>query len=218
MSPETLRRPLVGVLAVQGAFAEHEDALHRAGADVRQVRTAAGLEGLDALVIPGGESTTLRRVAGDSGLIDAIRAVVAGGLPTLGTCAGLIALSDRIDDGDPPLVGGLDVSVRRNGYGRQLASFEAPVAVTGLGDDADPMPGVFIRAPRITRVGPGVRVVATCAGEPVAVAQGDIMGAAFHPELTDDHRLHAWLADRARARRAEANNETRGEGRRVGTQ
>lgn len=203
---------------MQGAFVEHEQALRRVGADVRQVRTAAGLDGLDALVIPGGESTTLRRVAGDSGLIDAIRAVVAGGLPTLGTCAGLIALSDDIDDGDPPLVGGLDVSVRRNGYGRQSASFEAPVELAGPDGDVDPMHGVFIRAPRITRVGPGARVVATHGDEPVAVEQGDIMGVAFHPELTDDDRLHAWLADRARARRAHANNETRGEGRRVGTQ
>lgn len=203
---------------MQGAFAEHERALARAGADVRQVRTADGLRGLDALVIPGGESTTLRRVAGDSGLIGAIRAEVLAGLPVLGTCAGLIALADDIADGDATLVGGLDVSVRRNGYGRQAASWEGPVDCAGIAGAAEPMHGVFIRAPRIERVGPAAQVVATAHGEPVGVRQGDIMGVAFHPELTDDDRIHGWIVDRARARRTGHTNETRGEGHRVGTQ
>lgn len=215
---EHLSRPLVGVLAVQGAFAEHERALARVGAEVRQVRTAEGLRGLDALVIPGGESTTLRRVAGDSGLIGAVRDAVRSGLPVLGTCAGLIALADDIADGDAPMVGGLDVSVRRNGYGRQLASWEGPVDVSGIAHDPDPLHGVFIRAPRIERVGPAAEVVATADGEPVGVRQGDIMGVAFHPELTDDDRVHGWIVDRARARRTGRTNETRGEGHRVGTQ
>lgn len=218
MSRTSLSRPVVGVLAVQGAFAEHLDALGHVGAEVRQVRDAAHLDGLDALVIPGGESTTMRRVAGDSGLVEALRDRIAGGLPTLGTCAGLIALADRIADGDDTLVGGLDVSVRRNAYGRQAASFEGTVHTEGLG--TGDMHGVFIRAPRIERVGPDVEVVATFQGAPVAVRQGDLMGVAFHPELTDDHRMHEWLVDRARSRRASGTQEydRRGEERRVRTQ
>ena len=212
MTTARISPPVVGVLAVQGAVAEHEHALERVGAAARRVRAAADLDAVDALVVPGGESTTLRRVAGDSGLLDALRDRVREGLPVLGTCAGLIALADRIADGDPALVGGLDVTVRRNAYGRQTASFEGAVDTEGLGDG--PMHGVFIRAPRIERVGPSARVVAWHAGEPVAVAQGDLLGTAFHPELTDDDRMHAWIADRARARRARGavhtNEETDG--------
>jgi len=211
VSTTRISPPVVGVLAVQGAVAEHERALERVGATPRRVRTAGQLDGVDALVVPGGESTTLRRVGGDSGLLDAVRTRVRDGLPVLGTCAGLIALADEIADGDPTLVGGLDVTVRRNAYGRQTASFEGAVE-TDLGDG--PMHGVFIRAPRIERVGPGARVVARHAGEPVAVVQGDVLGTAFHPELSDDDRMHAWIADRARARRARGavhtNEETGG--------
>jgi 5'-phosphate synthase pdxT subunit len=205
----------VGVLAVQGAFAEHAAALAEVGAQPVLVRDAAGLEGLHALVIPGGESTTLRRVAGDSGLLDALRAEVAAGLPTLGTCAGLIALADEIADGDPVLVGGLDVTVRRNAYGRQVASFEAPVDTPGLGGGS--FTAVFIRAPWVERVGPGVDVVAELDGRPVAVRRGDLMGVAFHPELTGERRFHEWLVHRARERGAETAHETTEE-RRVGAQ
>jgi pyridoxal 5'-phosphate synthase pdxT subunit len=201
---------------VQGAVAEHAAALRRVGAEVREVRTAAQLAEVDALVIPGGESTTLRRVAGDSGLVDELRGRVAGGMPVLGTCAGLIALADDIADGDPALVGGLDVTVRRNGYGRQRDSFEATVSVHGLGEG--PMQGVFIRAPRITRTGPGVEVVARHGDDAVAVRSGSLMGTAFHPELTGDDRMHEWIVLRARAARAGRRDQTREEGRRVRTQ
>ena len=216
MSIETLpARPRVGVLAVQGAFAEHQAALQAAGADAVQVRTPQELAGLSGLVIPGGESTTIRIVAGDSGLLGAVRAAVDDDLPVLGTCAGLIALADRIEDGDTPLVGGLDVTVRRNAYGRQVASFETALRVPGLGEGD--MDAVFIRAPQIVQTGPAVRIIAVLDGQPVAVRQGEMMGVAFHPELTDDRRFHAWLVDRARHRAAGRATNTR-EDRRVGAQ
>jgi 5'-phosphate synthase pdxT subunit len=191
------RHPRIGVLAVQGAVAEHERALVDVGAAPVRVRDARGLADLDGLVIPGGETTTLRRVAGDSGLIDALRAARRADLPILGTCAGLIALADDIVDGDPTLVGGLDISVRRNGYGRQVASFETELVVDGLGDG--PLEAVFIRAPVIVRVGEGVRVHATHHDHAVVVSAGPLMGLSFHPELTPDRRFHEWLVDCARA-------------------
>lgn len=215
MSAGAIGRPRIGVLAVQGAFAEHADALAEVGADPVLVRDAVALAGLDGLVIPGGETTTLRRVAGDSGLVDALRDEIARGLPALGTCAGLIALADEIADGDPPLVGGLDVTVRRNAYGRQVASFEAAVDAPALGGGS--FTAVFIRAPRIERVGPGVAVVAELDGRPIAVRRGDLMGVAFHPELTRERRFHEWLVDRARARGTGTAHETTEE-RRVGAQ
>jgi pyridoxal 5'-phosphate synthase pdxT subunit len=190
-------RPRIGILAVQGAVAEHERALRAAGADPILVRDEAGLVGLDGLVIPGGETTTLRRVAGDSGLIDALREARRRGLPILGTCAGLIALADDIIDGDATLVGGLDISVRRNGYGRQLASFETTLEIDGIG--AGPMEAIFIRAPIIERVGVEVRVHATYQGHAVAVSDGFCMGLSFHPELTPDPRFHQWLVGCAQA-------------------
>lgn len=190
-------QPRIGVLAVQGAVAEHEHALRELGAAPVRVRDAAGLDGIDGLVIPGGETTTLRRVAGDSGLIDALRAARRGGLPILGTCAGLIALADDIVDGDPTLVGGLDIGVRRNGYGRQVASFETVLEIAGIGDG--PVEAVFIRAPIIERVGDGVQVHARHLGQPVAVSDGPLLGLSFHPELTPDRRFHQWLVDRALA-------------------
>jgi 5'-phosphate synthase pdxT subunit len=191
------RRPRIGVLAVQGAVAEHEQALRDVGAVPVRVRDEAGLAGLDGLVIPGGETTTLRRVAGDSGLVDALRAARRRGLPILGTCAGLIALADEIVDGDPPLLGGLDIGVRRNGYGRQIASFETELTVDGIGEG--PLDAVFIRAPIIERVGDGVRVHAGHNGHAVAVSDGSLLGLSFHPELTPDRRFHEWLVVRARA-------------------
>lgn len=191
------RPPRIGILAVQGAVAEHELALAAVGATPVRVRDEGGLAGLDGLVIPGGETTTLRRVAGDSGLIDALRAARRADLPILGTCAGLIALADDIVDGDPTLVGGLDISVRRNGYGRQVASFETELTVEGIGNG--PVDAIFIRAPVIERVGDGVRVHATHHGHAVAVSDGSLMGLSFHPELTPDRRFHEWLVGRARA-------------------
>jgi 5'-phosphate synthase pdxT subunit len=196
-----LSRPLVGVLAVQGAFAEHEEALRAVGADTRQVRRIEHLRGLEGLVIPGGESTTLSLVAGDSGLLRALRAIVAeDAMPVMGTCAGLIMLARRTVAGAQPLIGALDMTVRRNAFGAQVDSFEVEIEMPFLG--VEPVNAVFIRAPWIEEAGQGVEVLASYAGHAVAARQGDIVVTAFHPELTDDRRLHAWFVDRTRARRA----------------
>ena len=178
--------PTVGVLALQGAFREHVQLLRRLGADAREVRTPAELEACDALVFPGGESTTIGKLAESSGLAAPLARFQG---PIFGTCAGMIVLSREATDGLPgqPLLGRIDLTVRRNGYGRQVRSFEAPLRLEG---DDRPFPGVFIRAPRIERVGEGVEVLAWHGAEPVAAAQGSIMVAAFHPELTGDGRLH----------------------------
>jgi 5'-phosphate synthase pdxT subunit len=194
----------VGVLALQGAFREHVAALRRLGADVREVRTPAELADLDAVVLPGGESTTMDRLLDTSGLREPLARALRDGLPAFGTCAGLIVLATAAEDARPdqrPL-GLIDVTARRNGYGRQVHSFEAAVALAG--EDEAPMSGVFIRAPRIVRVGDDVEVVATLDGEPVAAASGGIMVASFHPELTGDDRLHRRFLERVRARRAVA--------------
>jgi pyridoxal 5'-phosphate synthase pdxT subunit len=202
-SVASLGRPRVGVLAVQGAFAEHEEALAAAGAAPVEVRTPADLEGLDAVVLPGGESTTLGLVAEGSGLLAALRERIAGGLPALGTCAGMIVLARATTGGAQPLIGGMDIVVRRNAFGRQVASFEAPVEVPALGPE--PVDAVFIRAPWIEEAGPGVEVLASHAGHGVAARQGDLMVTAFHPELSGERRFHDWLVERARARREAAD-------------
>jgi len=206
-------RPQVGVLAVQGAVAEHEAALRAVGAEPRQVRTAEGLEGLDGLVVPGGESTTFGLVAERSGLLEALRSAVRErALPTFGTCAGLIMLAGGTTGGAQPLVGGMDVVVRRNAFGRQVASFETELAVPAIGDD--PLTAVFIRAPWIERAGPGVEILASHMGHPVAARQRHLLATAFHPELTDDRRLHALFLDMVRAAgaREEGGNDSRDEG------
>jgi 5'-phosphate synthase pdxT subunit len=194
----------VGVLALQGAFREHVATLRRLGADAREVRTPADLDGLDAVVLPGGESTVIDRLLDSSGLRAPLVAALTAGLPAFGTCAGLIVLGAAAEDGRPdqrPL-GLIDVTSRRNGYGRQVHSFEAAVMLDG--EDARPMTGVFIRAPRIVRVGDGVEVLGTLDGEPVAAAAGGIMVASFHPELTGDDRLHRRFLERVRTVRAVA--------------
>ena len=180
--------PLIGVLALQGAFQEHVRALEAAGARTRLVRLREDLEGLDGLVIPGGESTTMTMLMERMGLYDAVREAVAGGLPTLGTCAGMIILASRIDGGIDGQrgFGALDIAVLRNGYGRQLESFEGPVELEG---DPEPFPGVFIRAPVVEDPG-HAEVIARQAGSPVGVRQGNLMALAFHPELSGDLRLH----------------------------
>ena len=181
--------PRVGVLALQGAFREHGRSLERLGATVVEVRTPADLEGLDGLVLPGGESTTMDLLLGSSGLRAPLGDAVAAGLPVFGTCAGLILLARDIEDGveGQRTLSALDVTALRNGYGRQVRSFEGEVALASGGE---PMTGLFIRAPRITRVGEGVEVLGLLGDEPVAVRSGSIMAATFHPELTDDDRLH----------------------------
>jgi pyridoxal 5'-phosphate synthase pdxT subunit len=183
--------PVVGVLALQGAFARHVEALHRVGAAAREVRTAEDLAACDALVLPGGESTTISKLLVSNGLMEPLRRRLADGLPTFGTCAGMILLARDVLDGRPDQasLGVVDVAVRRNGYGRQVDSFEADLDVRGL--DGAPFRAVFIRAPLVEAVGDGVDVLATVDGIPVLVRQGPITLASFHPELTDDDRLHA---------------------------
>ena len=182
--------PKIGVVALQGAFAEHTAALEALGAHAVEIRRPGVVGGLDALVLPGGESTTMSMLLESSGLGDEVAAALADGLPVFGTCAGLILLAHEIGDGRPDQrsFDRLDVSVLRNGYGRQRDSFEADIAVPRAG--ADPFPAVFIRAPRITRVGTGVDVLASVGPDPVLVRQGPVLAAAFHPELSGDLRLH----------------------------
>jgi pyridoxal 5'-phosphate synthase pdxT subunit len=181
---------VVGVLAIQGDFEAHAGVLVRLGAEARIVRTPADLEGLDALVIPGGESTTMTLGIEREGLAEPLRDLVRSGIPTLGTCAGLIMLDrDHLDL--------LDVAARRNAFGRQVQSFEADLEIDGLGDGG-PLRAVFIRAPWVDEWGDDVEVLAEVEGHPVAVRQGNILAVAFHPELTDDERVHAWLVQQVR--------------------
>ena len=180
---------VVGVLAIQGDFEAHAGVLVRLGAEPRIVRTPADLEGLDALVIPGGESTTMTLGIEREGLAGPLRDLVASGIPTLGTCAGLIMLDrDHLDV--------LDVSARRNAFGRQVKSFEANIELNGV--EGGPLRAVFIRAPWVEEWGEDVEVLAEIEGHPVAVRQGNMLAVAFHPELTDDERIHAWLVERVR--------------------
>ena len=177
-------QPLIGVLALQGGFEAHARALEDLGARTRIVRVPADLEGLDGLVVPGGESTTMTLGIDREQLAEPLRDFVRSGRPTLGTCAGMIVLDrDHLDL--------LDVSVRRNAFGRQLSSFE-----TVLDFDGAPLHAVFIRAPWVDDHGDDVEVLAEVDGHPVAVRQGNVLAVAFHPELTDERRLHRWLLER----------------------
>lgn len=188
------RKPLIGVLALQGAVAPHLAAIRDVGAEPVPVRLPRDLVDLDALVLPGGESTTMRKLIDAYGLREPILSMARGGVPMLGTCAGMILLANRIDDGGEPVFSMLDIGVTRNGYGRQLDSFEADLDAPALGDA--PLHGVFIRAPMVTDVGPAAQVLAHDPdGRPVAVRQGRVLATAFHPELTDDRRLHRLLAE-----------------------
>ncbi|HEX2142335.1 MAG TPA: pyridoxal 5'-phosphate synthase glutaminase subunit PdxT [Candidatus Limnocylindria bacterium] len=188
------RRPRVGVLALQGAVREHMDALREIGAEPVAVRLPHDLDGLDALVLPGGESTTMRRLIDRYGLRQPILAMAGRGAPMLGTCAGMILMAGRTNDDEEPALGMLDVAVQRNAYGRQLDSFEMDVDMPSLG--TQPLHGVFIRAPVVADVGPGVEVLARDAeGRPIAVRQGKVLATAFHPELTGDRRLHRLLLE-----------------------
>jgi pyridoxal 5'-phosphate synthase pdxT subunit len=194
MATEGSRRPRVGVLAVQGAVREHVNAIREVGAEPVEVRLPRDLVDLDALILPGGESTTMRKMIDAYGLREPILSLARGGAPLLGTCAGMILLADRVTDGDEPYFGLLDIEVRRNGYGRQLDSFEADLHVPALGDE--PLHGVFIRAPVVAGVGQAIEVLARDAnGTPVAVRSGSVLATAFHPELTDDRRMHRLLVE-----------------------
>lgn len=187
-------RPRIGILALQGDVREHANALREVGAEPIEVRLPRDLVGLDGLILPGGESTTMRKLIDLYGLREPIVALAHGGAPVYGTCAGMILLADRIADGDEPVLRLLDITVERNAYGRQLDSFEADLAIPSLGDE--PLHGVFIRAPVVSQVGPKVEVLARDAdGRPIAVRQGRVIATAFHPELTPDRRLHRLLVE-----------------------
>jgi 5'-phosphate synthase pdxT subunit len=178
----------VGVLALQGDFEAHERVLRRLGAGVREVRVPADLDGLDGLVIPGGESTTISQGLEREGLIEPRRELARGGLPVLGSCAGLIVL-------DREHLGLMDMLARRNAFGRQIRSFEADIELDGLSDG--PLRAIFIRAPWITEHGPDVEILASIDGHGVAARQGRMLAVAFHSELTDDDRVHRLLLDGA---------------------
>jgi 5'-phosphate synthase pdxT subunit len=186
---------LVGVLALQGDVREHRASLESAGAEVIEVRTPRELEIIDGIVLPGGESTAIGKLLETSGLRPAMSSRLTDGMGAFGTCAGLIALSTHIEDGrdDQWSFAALDVTVRRNGYGRQIASFETPIQVSEVGE----MTGVFIRAPRIIATGHEVQVLATVnrdgTDDPVVVRQGNVVGCCFHPELTSDVQLHRYF-------------------------
>ena len=190
------RGHVVGVLALQGAFAEHGVALRRLGAETVEVRTPAHLAMVEALAMPGGESTTMSKLLTTSGLFEPLAKRIADGMAVFGTCAGMILLADEVLDGRPDQrsFGAIELAVRRNGYGRQIDSFEAELDVTGLDE---PFRAVFIRAPMVERVGAHVEVLAEHGGRPVLVRQGAIMAASFHPELTADVRIHARFLETA---------------------
>ena len=201
--------PRIGVLAVQGDFAEHLATLRSIGVDATEVRLPADLDGLDALVLPGGESTTMRHLIDRWGLREPILALARSGAPMYGTCAGMIVMAREIVDGDAAVLPLLDVAVRRNAFGRQLDSFETELPVAILGDQ--PVHAVFIRAPIIERTGPGVDVLATLDdGRIVGVRERNIIATSFHPELAGETRFHRLLATMA----AEHADPAEGAGRR----
>jgi len=182
----------VGVLALQGDVREHVDAFESLGVEAAGVKRAGELESVDALVIPGGESTTIGKAAARFGLLEPLREIISGGLPVFGTCAGMILLASTVTEGDQPLLGTLDVAVKRNAFGRQNDSFETSLDVVGL---SAPFPGVFIRAPWIEKVGVDTQVLSLIDDHPVMVRQDRIMATSFHPELTGDGRIHRMLLD-----------------------
>jgi 5'-phosphate synthase pdxT subunit len=205
--------PTVGVLALQGDVREHLAALEAAGAQACTVRRAEELAAVDGLVVPGGESTTISKLAVAFGLMEPLRERVRAGMPVYGSCAGMILLADKVLDTSPVLdgqasdgareqqtVGGIDMIVRRNAFGRQNESFEAPLEIEGVA--GGPVEGVFIRAPWVESAGERAEVLAVHDGHTVAVRQGPLLATAFHPELTGDHRVHAMFVGMVRAARS----------------
>jgi 5'-phosphate synthase pdxT subunit len=201
-------QPLIGILALQGDVREHQQVLESCGARTRRVRDARELAAVEALVIPGGESTTMSKLAVDFGLLEPLRAARGAGMPMYGSCAGMIMLADRLQGGRPDqqTIGGIDMLVRRNAFGRQIDSFEADIAMPVLPGAA--VKAVFIRAPWVESVGPGVEVLGRVESDPahvgpagriVAVRQGSLLATSFHPELTGDHRIHEYFVDVVRA-------------------
>ena len=183
--------PNVGVLALQGDVVEHVHALERAGANVTEVRTPADLARVDALVVPGGESTTVIRLLERFGLTQPIKDRVRAGMPFWGTCMGMIVAAHDVAELEQPTLDLIDVTVRRNAFGRQVDSAEVPLAIPALGDE--PFPAVFIRAPWIERTGPAVDTLAERDGHGVMVRQKNVLGTSFHPELTGDDRVHGYF-------------------------
>jgi 5'-phosphate synthase pdxT subunit len=203
-----VRAPRIGVLALQGDVREHLAVLRDQGAEALPVRRPDELADVDGLVIPGGESTTMVKLADRFGLLEPLRAAVRGGLPAYGSCAGMILLADRLLDAPPDqvTVGGLDVTVRRNAFGRQVDSFEADLELSGLA--GGPVHAVFIRAPWVEEAGADVEIIGRVVGGPadsriVAVRQGNLVATSFHPELTGDRRVHALFVDIVRRHLAE---------------
>ena len=194
--------PTIGVLAVQGDVREHRAALEGAGASTLAVRRPEELATVDALVLPGGESTTIDKLTRTFGLRDPLRARIAAGMPVYGSCAGMILLADRILDGhrDQQTLGGLDITVRRNAFGRQVDSYESDLHVRGV--EGGPVRAVFIRAPWVEECGPDVEVLASVetkgASHPVVVRQAHLLATSFHPEVTGDHRVHGLFVDMVR--------------------
>jgi 5'-phosphate synthase pdxT subunit len=182
-----------GVLALQGDFREHVRAFEALGVATREVRTPADLADVDLLAIPGGESTTISKLAHSAGLVEPIVERAGSGMPMLGTCAGMIVMAQRVEGGEP-LLGLMDITVRRNAYGRQVDSFEADLEVEGIDG---PVRGVFIRAPVVEQIGSGVGVLAEHEGHAVVLEQGGLVVASFHPELIGETRLHAYIVGKA---------------------
>lgn len=193
--------PVIGVLALQGDAREHLAALAAAGARAQPVRRPEELAAVDGMVLPGGESTTISKLAGAFGLLEPLRRRVAAGMPAYGSCAGMILLADKILDprSGQETIGGIDMIVRRNAFGRQNESFEAMVDVAGI--EGGSVPGVFIRAPWVESTGAGAEPLAEVGGRVVAVRQQHLLATAFHPELTGDHRVHRLFAEMVRAAR-----------------
>lgn len=185
----------IGVLALQGDIREHARSLSDCGVSASLVRRASELEKVDALVIPGGESTTIAKLARTFGIFDEITARIIGGMPTYGSCAGMILLANQVLDAiaGQETFGGLDVTVRRNAFGRQVDSFESDLSFNGI--TQAPVRAVFIRAPWVEKIGAGVEVLAEVKGHPVAVREGSIFATSFHPELTGDNRIHKYFVD-----------------------
>ncbi len=185
----------IGVLALQGDFREHREVLRRMGVNAPEVRLPRDLDGLDGLIIPGGESTTIVRLMRSSGLLEPLQKLAGDGFPIWGTCAGMILLAKRLDETGVPALQAMDITVRRNAFGRQVDSFETELSIPALGDG--PFRGVFIRAPIIEAVGPAVEILSRLAdGTPVAARENRLLATAFHPELTSDDRLHRLFVDR----------------------
>jgi pyridoxal 5'-phosphate synthase pdxT subunit len=194
-----LLTPDIGVLALQGDVREHLVALAGAGARARPVRRPGELAAVDGLVIPGGESTTISKLAAAFGLLGPLRERIGAGMPAYGSCAGMIMLANKILDprSGQETIGGIDMTVRRNAFGRQNESFEAAVEVAGI--EGAPVEGVFIRAPWVESTGAQAEILATYGGHAVAVRQGSLLATSFHPELTGDHRMHTLFTETVRA-------------------